>query len=56
MPGFISVSTALSLIIDVTTLSAVAQVGECLTRDRGVGGLSLTGVTVLWTLSKTHLS
>ena len=29
---------------------------ECLTRDRGVPDLSLTGVTVLWSLSKTHLS
>ena len=29
---------------------------ECLTRDRGVAGSSLTGVTALWSLSKTHLS
>ena len=29
---------------------------ECLTRDRGAAGSSLTGVTVLWHLSKTHLS
>ena len=28
---------------------------EYLTRDRGVAGLSLTGVTALWALSKTHL-
>ena len=33
--------------------SAVAQ---CLTRDRGAAGSSLTGVTALWSLSKTHLS
>ena len=26
----------------------------CLIRDRGATGLSLTGVTVLWSLSKTH--
>ena len=26
---------------------------ECLTRDRGAAGLSLTGVTALWSLSKT---
>ena len=32
------------------------SVVECLTQDRGVGGSSLTGVTVLWSLSKTHLS
>ena len=29
---------------------------ECLTRDRRAVGLSLTGVTALWSLSKTHLS
>ena len=29
---------------------------ECLTRDRGAAGSSLTGVTALWSLSKTHLS
>ena len=29
---------------------------ECLTRDRRAAGLSLTDVTVLWSLSKTHLS
>ena len=29
---------------------------ECLTRDREAAGLSLTGVTALWSLSKTHLS
>ena len=32
------------------------SVVECLTRDRRVAGLSLTGVTALWSLSKTHLS
>ena len=31
-------------------------VGDCLTRDRGAAGSSLTGVTALWSLSKTHLS
>ena len=29
---------------------------ECLIRDRVVAGSSLTGVTALWSLSKTHLS
>ena len=29
---------------------------EYLTRDRGIAGLSLTGVTALWSLSKKHLS
>ena len=32
------------------------SVVECLTRDRGAAGLSLTGVTMLLSLSKTHLS
>ena len=32
------------------------SVVECLTRDRGGAGSSLTGVTALWSLSKTHLS
>ena len=32
------------------------SVVDCLTRDRGAAGSSLTDVTALWTLSKTHLS
>ena len=32
------------------------SVVECLTQDRTAGVSSLTGVTVLWSLSKTHLS
>ena len=32
------------------------SVVECLTRDRRAAGLSLTGVTALWSLSKTYLS
>ena len=32
------------------------SVVECLTRDRGAAGSSFTGVTALWSLSKTHLS
>ena len=32
------------------------SVKECLTRDRGAVGLSLTGFTAMWSLSKTHLS
>ena len=32
------------------------SVVECLTRDRGAAGSSLTSVTALWSLSKTHLS
>ena len=51
---FITFNRALTLYISG---SAVAQsVVECLTRDRGVVGSSLTSVTVLWSLNKTHLS
>ena len=32
------------------------SVVECLTQDRRAVGWSLIGVTVLWSLSKTHLS
>ena len=32
------------------------SVVECLTGDRGASGSSLTGVTAMWSLSKTHLS
>ena len=32
------------------------SVVECLTRDPRAAGSSLTGVTALWSLSKTHLS
>ena len=32
------------------------SVVECLTQDRRAAGLSLTGFTALWSLSKTHLS
>ena len=32
------------------------SVVECLIQDRGAAGSSLTGVTALWSLSKTHLS
>ena len=32
------------------------SVVECLARDRRAAGLSLTGVTALWSLRKTHLS
>ena len=32
------------------------SVVECLTGDCGAAGASLTGVTAMWSLSKTHLS
>ena len=34
----------------------IGSVVECLIRDRGAAGSSPTGVTALWSLSKTHLS
>ena len=37
-------------------LQSSGSVKDCLTRDQGAAGLSLTGVTALWSLSKTHLS
>ena len=40
----------------MTVRERSGSVEECLTRDRGAAGSSLTGVTVLWSLSKTHLS
>ena len=33
-----------------------SAVVECLTRDLGAAGSSLTSVTTLWSLSKAHLS
>ena len=51
----IRVKTACYLyLLSITYGSAV--VVECLTRDRGVAGSSLTGVTALWSFSKTHFS
>ena len=44
-PTFVSLQTLRS-----------GSVVECLTRDWGAAGSSLTGVTALWSLSKTHLS
>ena len=38
------------------TRDCSVSVVECLTRDREAAGLSLTGVTALWSLRKTHLS
>ena len=40
----------------INTRERSGSVVECLTRDRGAAGSSLTGVTALWSLSKTHLS
>ena len=40
----------------VTRRERNGSVVECLTQDRGAAGSSLTSVTALWSLSKTHLS
>ena len=40
----------------VTLRERSGSVVECLTRDRGAAGSSLTGVTALWSLGKTQLS
>ena len=37
-------------------LERSGSVVECLTHDRGVVGSSLTSITALWSLTKTHLS
>ena len=41
-------------IITVYNGERSGSVVECLTGDRGAAGSSLTGVTVLWSLSKTQ--
>ena len=42
--------------LDDTVGERSGSVVECLTPDWGARGSSLTGVTALWSLSKTHLS
>ena len=44
------------IILPSTEWERSGSVVECMTRDRRVAGLSLTGVIALWYLSKTHLS
>ena len=41
-------------IIRASSRERSGSVVECLTRDREAAGSSLTGVTALWSLSKTH--
>ena len=50
------VGTSESLINQSSIRERSGSVVECLTRDRRASGSSLTGVTALWSLSKTHLS
>ena len=42
--------------VSVVNRERSGSVVEYLTRDRRAAGSSLTGVTALWSLSKTHLS
>ena len=48
--------THLSMLSKDSTRECSGSVVECLTRDRGAAGSRLTGITALWSLSKTHLS
>ena len=54
--GVIWVCTVFLCLTKRTHRERSGSVVECLTRKRGAAGLSLTGVTALWFLSKTHLS
>ena len=53
---FVSYSEVKKTNISFIDRERSGSVVECLTRDRGAAGSSLTGVTALWSLSKTHLS
>ena len=57
--GLIREKLSLGFASNKSTLSDWERSGsmvECLTQDRGAAGSSLTGVTVLWSLSKTYSS
>ena len=44
------------LLLDMPTGERSGSVVECLTRDQGAVGSSITSVTALWSFSKTHSS
>ena len=52
--GILSVHT--SVLNAISSWERSDSVVECLTRDPEAMDSSLTGVTALWSLSKTHLS
>ena len=55
----IEVECCILLQVVILTLSYLEHSGsvvECLTGDREAAGSSLTGITALWSLSKTYLS
>ena len=61
MELIILINAKMPTLADILTLMPMTDtysdsVVECLTGDRGAAGSSLTDVTALWSLSKTHLS
>ena len=55
--GYSYISNDVFLVYDILSpRERSGSVVECLTRDRRAAGSSLTGVTALWSLNKTHLS
>ena len=56
LPYLLLFSEVLKRILIIKYRERSGSVVECLTRDRRAAGSSLTGVTALWSLSKTHLS
>ena len=56
MGGFVATTFGVDLHLILQRRDRSDSVVECLTRDRGAAGSSLTGATTLWSLSKTHLS
>ena len=59
---WVSVVCKMTHLCDTSVHNAISSwersgsVEECFTRDQEAAGSSLTGGTVLWSLSKTHLS
>ena len=61
LPGSLRSSTVGPLIFNKVNFKQIQGEGSgsvvvCLTRDGRAAGSSLTGITALWSLSKTHLS
>ena len=52
----VCISTLVAYIVNIVVGERSGSVVECLTPDREGACSSLTGVTALWSLSKTHLS
>ena len=56
MRGFVATTFGVDLQLILQRRERSGSVVECLTRDRGAAGSSLTSATTLGSLSKTHLS